>query len=471
MDLPDLKSIRRQESPLYLQLYWRFRNAIAAGKLAPGDRVPSIRSLASELNLARGTVEAAYEMLVSEGYLIGRGPAGTIVSPQLDGRIGTAPRIESMTHHRSSAVKTRGFMSLQLGLPALDAFPRKTWVRLAGRNLRAMSAGDMINADPNGYEPLRRAIAAYLAVSRGITCSPDQVFVTAGYRGALELIRRTLFNHGDTGWFEDPGYLHARRFLEDAGMRLAPIPVDDDGLDVEAGLQQAPHARFAVVTPTHQSPSGVALSLPRRLALLEWARAERAWIIEDDYDSEFRYYGRPLPPLKSLDHGGRVLYAGTFSKVLYPGLRVAYLVVPEQETGKFRNSMAQLGGSPVLFQATVADFMDLGHFARHIKRMRSLYSKRRGYLVKALEQVFGEVLHVPERAGGIHVLAYLKAKYNDQALAIAANTNDLAVMALSEWHLQRRSPTGLLMGFANIASPEEALEQARRLRRSFNDIL
>jgi GntR family transcriptional regulator/MocR family aminotransferase len=217
MDLPDFKSLTDQESPIYLQLYWRFRNAIATGKLAPGDRVPSIRSLASELNLARGTVEAAYQILTSEGYLIGRGPAGTVVSPQLDGRIGATARVGSSALRRTNQAKLSGFRPLQLGLPALDAFPRKTWVRLAGRNLRAMNVGDMVDADPNGYEPLRRAIAAYLAVSRGIACMPDQVFVTAGYRGALELIRRTLFHHGDTGWFEDPGYLHARRFLEDAG--------------------------------------------------------------------------------------------------------------------------------------------------------------------------------------------------------------------------------------------------------------
>jgi GntR family transcriptional regulator/MocR family aminotransferase len=465
MDLPDFKSLTDQESPIYLQLYWRFRNAIATGKLIPGDRVPSIRSLASELNLARGTVEAAYQMLTSEGYLIGRGPAGTVVSPQLDGRIGATTPVGSTALHRPSQVKTPGFRPLQLGLPALDAFPRKTWVRLAGRNLRAMNADDMVNSDPNGYEPLRRAIAAYLAVSRGIACTPDQVFVTAGYRGALELIRRTLFQPGDTGWFEDPGYLHARRFLEDAGMRLTPLPVDDNGLNVEAGLRQAVNARFAVVTPTHQSPSGIALSLPRRLALLEWAQAQRAWIVEDDYDSEFRYDGRPLAPLKSLDHGGRVLYAGTFSKVLYPGLRLAYLVVPEQEIGKFRNSMAQLGSSPLLFQATVADFMEQGHFARHIKKMRSLYATRRDYLVQALAQVFGGVLQVPDRAGGIHVLAYLKPKYNDKALAAAANADGLAVMALSEWHIRRRSPVGLLMGFANIATPEQAQEQVRWLKK------
>lgn len=470
MDLPDLRSLRGQESAIYLQLYWRFRDAISAGKLAPGDRVPSIRSLASELNLAHGTVEAAYQMLTSEGYLIGRGPAGTVVSPQLNGGIGAAPPIRSTALHRPNQVRTSGFKPLQLGLPALDAFPRKTWVRLAGRNLRAMNVGDMVDADPNGYEPLRRAIAAYLAVSRGIACTPDQVFVTAGYRGALELIRRALFQPGDTGWFEDPGYLHARRFLEDVGMRLAPVPVDDDGLNVEAGQRQAVNARFAVVTPTHQSPLGVALSLPRRLALLEWAQAQRAWIVEDDYDSEFRYHGRPLPPLKSLDHGGRVLYAGTFSKVLYPGLRLAYLVVPEQEIDRFRDTVALLGSSPVLFQATVADFMDQGHFARHIKKMRSLYATRRNYLVQALAEVFGEALQVPDRAGGIHVLAYLKSKYNDKALAAAANTNGLAVMALSEWHIRRRSPVGLLMGFANIANPEQALEQVRRLRKIYRDL-
>lgn len=466
MDVRDLKPRGEQRTPIYFQLYGRFRDAIARGRLAPGDRVPSVRSLASELNLARGTVESAYRILTGEGYFLARGAAGTVVSPQLEQRERLTAPVGSIGQRRRPRANASEPQPFQMGLPALDAFPRKTWVRLAGRRLRAMNVADMTKPEINGYEPLRRAIAAYLGISRGIACTPEQVFVTAGYRSTLDLICRSLLQPGDTGWFENPGFLLARRFLEHAGMRLAPVPVDDEGVNVEVG-RQVRNARFAVVTPTHHSPLGVDLSLPRRLALLEWARARRAWIIEDDYDSEFRYQGRPLPALKSLDHHGRVLYAGSFSKVLYPGLRLAYLVVPEKGIAKFRDAANQLEGvGSVLMQSVVADFMEQGHFGRHLKKMRALYATRRGYLIDALAEVFGETLHVPARIGGMHVLAYLKSKHSDKALAEAANAKGLAIMALSQWRMRGRSPAGLLLGFTNLATRAQALELVWRLGKA-----
>ncbi len=285
---------RGKGDSVYLQLYRRYREAIASGKLKPGDRVPSVRSLASELNLARGTVESAYGMLTSEGYFVARGAAGTIVSPRLRNLRDPGKAIVVANPERESLRSPHASLGValpfQLGLPALDAFPRKVWARLAGRNVRTLETAAMTAPDPAGYMPLRDAIATYLGISRGITCSPQQVFVTTGYRGALELVCRTLLRAGDQGWFEDPGYINARWCLECAGMRLTPVPVDEEGLDVGAGERRAPLARFAVVTPTHQSPTSVALSLPRRLELLDWARRNRAWVIEDDYDSEFRYH-------------------------------------------------------------------------------------------------------------------------------------------------------------------------------------
>lgn len=322
----------------------------------------------------------------------------------------------------------------------------------------------MIYPDPAGYEPLRRAIATYLGISRGITCTYEQVFITAGYRGALELVCRTLLQPGDSGWFEDPGYLFARQFLERAGMHLQPVPVDEEGLNVDMGQQRAAEARFAVVTPTHQSPMGVALSLPRRLQLLEWASHRRSWIIEDDYDSEFRYHGRPLPALKSLDRDGRVLYTGTFSKVLFPGLRLAYLVVPEPQIERFKDTANHFccPGS-ILPQATVAAFMEQGHFARHLRRMRSLYAIRRGYLVDELLQTLGSHLIVQPQAGGIHVLARLAARGNDQSLAAVAQSHGLAIQALNDWRMSRSSQGGLLMGFTNVTEPEMAKALVHRL--------
>ncbi len=463
---------RSHQAPIFMQLYQRYRDAINTGKLRPGDRVPSVRSLASELNLARGTVERAYQMLTSEGYFLARGAAGTVISPglrTLERPAQAAPsRVSGKATAHPASVTYGDPRPLQLGLPALDAFPRKTWVRLAARHLRSLDGTVMSYADAQGQPSLRRAIATYLGVSRGIACSHEQVFVTAGYRGALELICRTLLKPGEVGWYEDPGYLFARQFLEYAGMRLLPVPVDEEGLNVAAGQQHKSRARFAVVTPTHQSPLGMAMSLPRRLQLLDWASRSKAWIIEDDYDSEFRYHGQPLPPLKSLDRDGHVLYTGSFSKVLFPGLCLAYLIVPASQVERFRNSANQLGGpGSVQQQATIADFMEQGHFARHLRKMRSLYAARRGYLVDALLQQFEGRLHIQSQAGGIHLLAKLTGRENDRSLVQAARSDDLAIAALSQWQVRRSGRGGLLMGFANVTDPAMAGALARRLQVAF----
>ncbi|HHX4059500.1 MAG: PLP-dependent aminotransferase family protein [Burkholderia contaminans] len=466
MKFDDLMPDRHLDMPVYRQLVRRFRDAIETGKLAPGKRVPSVRSLASELNLARGTVEAAYQVLIGEGYLVARGPAGTVVSPQLpNGRQprAAAPRPDEPPRGDSAASGPKPF---QMGIPALDAFPRMPWIRLTGRHVRAMATPSLDYAPPQGHDGLRRALSAYLGVSRGIDCSAGQIFITAGYRGALDLICRTLLRPGDTGWFEDPGYIHARRVLEHAGMRLVPVPVDDDGLCVEAGLRRAADARFAVVTPTHQSPLGVALSLPRRLALLDWARQQRAWIVEDDYDSEFRYHGRPLPALKSLDRHHRVLYTGSFSKVLYPGLRLGYLVVPDEQVAAFRDTAGWLGGSgQMLMQSVVADFMEQGHFARHLKKMRALYATRRAWLIDALGKVFGDTLDIPPRAGGLHVVAYWRTAVDDRAVARMAEVQGFSVQPLNDWSPGGRMPPGMLLGFTNLTSAQQALTLVRRLYR------
>jgi len=466
MDLQQFEPDRALGMPVYLQLYRRYREAIAAGKLHPGDRVPSVRSLASALNLARGTVEAAYQLLVSEGWFLARGAAGTVVSPRL-ARLpdaAGAARLAVVAETGRPRSFEQGGRPFQLGLPALDAFPRKTWARLAGHDLRMLAGAAMFSPDAAGYLPLRQAIATYLGISRGIACSHEQVFVTAGYRGALDLVCRGVLHAGDSGWHEDPGYLFARQFLQRSGMRLAPVPVDDEGLQVAQGCRRAGDARFAVVTPTHQSPTGVAMSLPRRLELLEWAGSRGAWIIEDDYDSEFRYHGRPLPALKSLDRDGRVLYTGTFSKVLFPGLRLAYLVVPAAQVERFHAVAEHLPGpGSILPQASVAGFMQQGHFARHLRRMRALYAERRGYLVDALAGVCGARLQVQPQAGGIHVLARLDGRQDDRPLAAAAQAAGLDVQPLSAWRMRRSTRGGLLMGFANFATAEAALAAVRRL--------
>lgn len=467
METPVPQSNWQPDTPLYLQLYQRYRDAITAGRLRPGERVPSIRNLASELHVARGTVEMAYQMLVSEGYLVTKGAAGTRVSPQLP----TLPNAGNPPpRRRTSAVPpyqtrlTGNILPFQPGVPALDAFPRKIWSRLSAQTLRMIESTVMNQPDPAGYAPLREAIATYLGISRGIACTPEQVFITIGYQGALELLCRTILRAGDGGWYENPGYFPGRYFLQQMGMTLTPVPVDNEGLQVATGQQLAANARFAVVTPSHQSPTGVALSLPRRLALLAWANQKNAWIIEDDYDSEFRYHGHPLPALKSLDNEQRVLYTGTFSKVLFPGLRLAYLVVPSSLQLTFHEAVNHWpGAGSILPQAMVAAFMQQGHFARHLRKMRQLYAVRRGYLVDALQSMLGSSVHIQPQAGGIQVLARLNEHQSDKALATAAQAAGLGVKALSEWDAGTPQQNGLLMGFTNFASAEEARVAVTRL--------
>ena len=461
MDIQQLQPNREHTAPIYLQLYQRYREAIATGKLQAGDRVPSVRSLASELNLARGTIEQTYQILVSEGYFVTQGAGGTFVSPQLK----QLPTHQQTTNLQTSQqqIKTaqRPILPFELGLPALDTFPRKTWTRLSNHNLRTINS--LTYPDAAGYAPLRHAVATYLGISRGIMCTPEQVFITAGYSGALQLICQTVLKQGDVGWYEEPGYILARQFLQHLGMQLQPIPVDADGLNVEIGIQQAKQARFAVVTPTHQSPLGVTLSLARRLALLDWAKQQNAWVIEDDYDSEFRYHGRPLPALKSLDQDGRVLYTGTFSKVLFPGLRLAYLVVPPEQIESFQYSAQMLkAASSILPQATIADFMQQGHFTRHLRKMRHLYATRHDYLTHALAALKHD-LHIQPQAGGIHILAHLDVHQDDQAIAQAAQAQGLGIQALSDWYLQSAQKKGLMMGFTNFKTAEEAEVAVKQL--------
>lgn len=475
-DKPIGRIDRRVRVPLAQQIYERVLTAIDTGVLAPGARVASARALASELGVARGTVEAAYQRLAGEGYLLARGPAGTVVSPNLP----AAPRVpRALVAARPvspspgaapfGALQMRQPLPLQLGIPALDAFPRKLWSRLASRRIRATSPVDLGYGDPCGELALRQAIAAYLLVSRGIVCGVDQVFVTTGYCAALELTADVLLQRGDTVWIEDPCYPPTRTVLERAALVAHPVPVDDAGLDDAIGRDTAPHARMAVVTPSHQAPLCVSMTVSRRLALLDWASRANAWVFEDDYDGEFHYAGPTLPALKSLDASDRVVYAGSFSKVLFPALSLGYLVVPKAVAPSFEKTVqAAQNRSARLLQATVADFMAGGHFARHLKKMRLLYARRRAWLGAALHDVFGAQLHVEQTRGGMHLVVRVQSPLSDRTLARRAQQAGLNCQALSERcaNAQRRH-RGVLMGFTNVGSAEEARQIARRLRDAF----
>lgn len=434
--------------PMFLQIADRVRDAIVAGHVSAGAKLPSARALAAQLAVARGTVDAAYALLAGEGAIETKGSSGTIVS---GAPIEPAARTPFMF---AAPPLSRDLpLPFRMGLPALDVFPRKLWSNLTVQAARALQSLDLAAPDPAGSLELRGAVAAYLGVARGIRCSAAEVLITSGFQGALALTRGVLIRPGDPVWIEDPGYFMTRDAMETSGARLVPVRVDQDGLRVSSGIAAAPKARLAVVTPTHQCPTGVALTLPRRQALLAWAANAGSWILEDDYDSEFRYTGRPLPSLKSLDRDHRVLYAGSFSKTLFPALRLGYLVVPAELSASFlRASRLLTLGPPALEQRIVAAFLQKGHFPRHIKRMRSLYAERRAALAAALQGRFGDGCAVQMAAGGMHLIARFPGTGDDTELARRAAAAGLAPMALSAQAVAHDPGQGLLLSFTNIAA-------------------
>ncbi|RYF22150.1 MAG: PLP-dependent aminotransferase family protein [Comamonadaceae bacterium] len=485
--LPAFAPLTAQGSePLYRQLYDRVRAAVAAGTLAPGDRVPSARALAKELGVARGTVELAYELLASEGYLLARGQAGTVVNPALQPRAAApapqaarprAPQPTPQPEPQPAPLQTPAedvlvrpaqLLPFQMGVPALDAFPRKLWARLGARYLRGMQTADFDYPPPHGLPALRSAIASYLQMARGIDCGAHQVFVTTGHRSSLQLATLALTQPGQRAWVEDPGYPPTRQLLQAAGLATVAVPVDAQGLDVARGMALAPDATVVAVTPAHQSPLSMSLALPRRQALLEWAAASGAWVFEDDYDGEYRYASRPLPALASLDRHGRVLYAGTFSKVLFPGIRLAYLVVPPAAVAAFERAGRTFfaGATPAITQSIVADFMAEGHFSRHIQRMRQLYAQRRAETLAALERGLGGTLRAQPQPGGMHLVVRLPGERTDRPLAARLLAQGMAVQALSPWSATGSGDAALLLSFTQSAAPALAERLGVLIRES-----
>ncbi|GKX55919.1 DNA-binding transcriptional regulator [Leminorella grimontii] len=441
--------------PHYQQIARQLKTAIEQGELKPGARLPSSRTWSQELGVSRSTVENAYAELVAQGWLERRGQAGTFVSGQLHPQ-------QTPTIPVAFAGESQTPQPFQMGLPALDLFPREIWARVMGRRLRTQTRFELALGDVCGEAALREAIVSYLRVSRSIECLPEQVFITSGYASSMMLILRSLAQAGDGMWMEDPGFPLIRPVIEREGIHLLPVAVDRDGLNVSAGIRDYSDARFALLTPAHQSPLGTALSLTRRHQLLEWADNAKAWIVEDDYDSEFRYRGKPLPPLKSLDAPQRVIYAGTFSKSLFPALRTAWLVVPVNQVARFREQAALSACTvPVLWQLTLADFIRDGHFWRHLKKMRQHYAERRQWIAQALtEQGF----QVAPQDGGIQLVIMVEG--DDTAMVSKANHAGLAVQALSRWRMEPTGQGGMLLSFTNIISAEMAQQVARRLRQA-----
>lgn len=478
---------RAPDDPLSLreQLVRFFRKGVADGALQPGIRLPASRVLAQELGLSRITVSGAYEQLVAEGFLEARRGAGTYVAAR---RAEQAPRSStaaprerqrapvSVRARRLAGVDSmsmaRAAWPLTPGLPALDAFPYALWGRLEGRFWRRRPMPDLSYGDPQGFLPLREALAAYLGAARGVVCNARQIVIAPGAQAAISIATLALTDIGDRVWVENPGYDAAYRSLVLAGVAPVGIGVDAEGLDVDAGRQRAPDARLAMVSPSHQYPLGVTMSLARRLALLQWAKEADAFILEDDYDSEFRYECAPTPALKALDGDNqRVIYIGTLSKLLAPGLRLGFLVAPDDLIDAL---CAVRNGTdhrvPLPLQATAAEFIGNGYLGAHIRRSKALYAERRAALLSAIEAEGGGWLTVPTAATGLHLAAALPDDCNDQALAAAARTRQIGVMPLSGYFVDaaRTTRQGLLMGFGNTR-PESMKGAIRTLSRLYVD--
>jgi GntR family transcriptional regulator / MocR family aminotransferase len=459
-------------TPLYRQLYDGLRGAILCGKLPAGTRLPATRALAEELGVSRNTVANAFDQLHAEGYLEGRVGSGTYVSRALPDELlavgsvaaaspaaqrrglsqrGTSLAATRVSHARDATL-VRPFRP---GLPDFATFPAEDWARLLARHWQQASPALLSYGDPAGFRPLRETLAAYIGAARGVRCTAEQLIVVAGSQQALDLTARVLLDTGDPVWIEDPGYVGARGALQSAGARLVPVPVDAEGLDVAAGVGCCPQARLAYVTPSHQYPLGVTMSLPRRLALLEWARRAGAWVVEDDYDSEYRYASRPLPSLQGLDDDGCTIYIGTLSKVLAPTLRLGYLVVPPGLADTFANAraLADRHGQTVE-QAALAEFIADGQLARHIRRMRVAYQERRDALLGAAQQQLAGLLEVEPADAGMHLIGWLPEGSDDVAVARIAARYGVDAPPLSAFALEPCRP-GLLLGYA--AYPPEAI--------------
>ena len=462
--------VRDQGEPTYRQLHRLLRGAILEGRLPAHTRLPSTRLLATELGIARNTVIEVYAQLALEGCVSSVQGSGTVVSDvsgerMLDVAPATAqpgantpdatlallsPRGQDLL--RLAGVSNRQWGAFMPGVPDVTAFPARTWTRLHNRYWRKPQPEHLSYAPGGGLPALKEALAAHLRTARSVNCEPDQIVITTGSHQSIDLTLRLLASPGDHVWLEDPCYWGLRSTLASLDAHMVPVPVDDEGMAWQH-LPGLPNPRLILVSPSHQYPLGTVMSLPRRQALLAQARAHDAWIIEDDYDSEFRYGNRPLPSLQGLDDSGRVIYVGSFSKMLFPGLRVGYLVVPRSLSSAFATGSAALyrEGQSWL-QAVLADFIREGHLTSHIRRMRGLYSQRRQCLLEAIDRHFGTRFPVLGDNAGLHLVLRLPDHIDDVQLAEQSLAAGVAVRPLSRYHADaQQAPKGLLLGYACVA--------------------
>jgi GntR family transcriptional regulator/MocR family aminotransferase len=456
--------------PMHRQIYEKLRLAILNGEIPSKSRIPSSRSLAAQLGVSRMTVVNAYDQLFAEGYLEGKIGAGTFVASALPEELLQSPKariVKKAAFSRELNLSRQGsqmagnldellrehsanrFVPFQNGLTAIDSFPFDTWARIAARWNRHAPPITLVNGDLAGFYPLRQAITAHLKSARGVTCQPEQVIITAGAQQALALISAVFLEPNDEVWIEDPGYTSARNLFALPRTKLIPVPVDEDGLNFKAALESSKNPKLIYVTPSHQYPLGVTMSVTSRLSLIETARQTGAWIIEDDYDSEYRYSGHPLASLQGLDQNGRVLYIGTFSKTIFPSLKLGCLVVPPDLVDVFTAARTLNGAhSPLIDQAILAEFISEGHFARHVRRMRTLYEERQKILIEEVTRNLKGLLEMKADDAGMHLVGWLPDNFDDREVAQKAAEAGIRLSPISDHSINGYPRKGLVFGYA-----------------------
>ena len=473
--------------PLHRQIGQQIRAAILERRLAPGLKLPSSRLMAAELGCARGTILLAMDQLVAEGYVVAQAASGLsvaanlpdemLVSPKVDRRSAPAASTPALSRRTSAALATQTIeetfddspIAFPTGQPDRAAFPYALWAKLLEQEWRKPSWAVAGALHPFGHPGLRSAIAAYLGMARGFSCEGRAVVVTSGMRQSLSLFARLILDAGQQAWIEEPGFIGTREAMAMAEIEAVPVPIDDQGFSVEAALKRAPLARLAVVAPSHQFPIGTVLSLQRRLALLSWAERTGCWIAEDDFDGEYRYAGRPLAPLRALDRTGRVAYLGSFSKLLFPALRLSYVVLPASLAATAERIMTgTVARASLLGQGALARFIADGHLAAHLRRTRLLYAERQQALLAAAERPLKGLLEIAPDPGGMHLIARppaaTAATFDDHAVAAACAARGVSVSPLSACYSGRAKKHGLLLGYAG--TPAEDMPAALATLRS-----
>jgi GntR family transcriptional regulator/MocR family aminotransferase len=457
-----LKSRLRHQT-LTNWLYGELRSAILEGRLAPDARLPSSRDFAEQYGLSRGTVVSVLERLQAEGYVSSRVGFGTWVNrvetprPARPSTATPAYIRRVIAAHKPSQpwidhAFAGGIRPFRIGVPAINEFPSEVWGRIGANRARHFRSWLKKEADRRGYGPLRDAIAEYLRTSRGVRCTAEQIVIVSGIQQALDLLVRLLLKKGDRIWMEDPGYFGSRIAFDNAGARMVAVPVDDEGLSVSAGIKNCPDAKGAYVTPAHQFPLGVTMSLERRMALLRWASRTGAFVIEDDYDSEYRFEGPPVPALQSLDNHSSVIFIGSFSKMLFPALRVGYVVLPVPLIDSFVGFRYRTDFKNSSFDhAVLCDFIVDGHLARHLRRMRNLYAERLATLMDGAKQHLGGLLEISNVRAGLYTIGYLKNEMTSRQAEKLAAARGLEVLGVDRCTLRRPDPNALLLGFGGFS--------------------